>query len=120
MSAEQLNLNDLTFRIRRSRLDRVQLIARESGIEIEIGELDPLTVAYELYYNAYGDDNVSRRQVQPFMRHAQALCADYCMIVAHAPVSEWSVVALAEVEECRPVFFSIDPKSIRPVNFGNL
>jgi len=111
MSAEQLNLNDLTFRIRRSRLDRVQLIARESGIEIEIGELDPLTVAYELYYNAYGDDNVSRRQVQPFMRHAQALCADYCMIVAHAPVSEWSVVALAEVEECRPVFFSIDPSA---------
>ncbi len=107
---QTLSRDQLSFRISRAKLDKAQALASSLGIELEVNEIDPIGLALTLY-------EVQERHIAPryellpesFKSWAAHLVAGHVEIVAHAPVSEWAVVALVDRSEGSPLFHAIDP-----------
>lgn len=107
---DTITRDELSFRISRSKLDKAQALAASLGIELEVNEIDETYLACWLYEQ-------QERHVAPAYHHlpdsykswAAHLAAGHVEIVAHASVSEWSVVALADRSDGAPMFHAIDP-----------
>lgn len=122
---ETLTLDQLSFRIRRDSLPRAEALAATHGIELEVHEIDPIALAFDLYesqtghipprYPAHAHMSgwMASYDLLPeaFKAWADRLVAGHVEIVAHAPISEWSVIALADRSDGLPMFHAIDPVS---------
>lgn len=103
--------DQLTFRICRSNVEKAEKLAASLDIELEINEIDPVGLALTLYEVQTGHTWMQSYDMLPgaFKAWSARLVADHVEIIAHAPISEWSVVALADRSEGAPMFHAIDP-----------
>lgn len=107
---ETLTRDQLTFRILRSKLSKAQELASRLGIEIEVNELDPVALACTLF--ELQEHHIAPpfdRLDESYKAWARQLAADHLEIVARAPESEWSVIALADRTDGAPMFHALDP-----------
>ena len=116
---ETPSLNDLVFRIKRSSLPKAEALASSLGIELVVSEIDPVPLAFDLYETQTGHIPPRYASVaasydalpDPFKVWARHLCEKHVHIFAQAPLSEWSVIALADRSDGAPMFHNIDPAS---------
>jgi len=123
---DTLTRDELTFKILRSKLPRAQELAAKLGLELEVGDIDEIRLAASIYEQQNDCCAPSYDRLPAgIQRWAHDLAEAHCIITAHAPRSEWSVVAIADRSEGAPMFHAIDPtipywtsERMDAVNFG--